>query len=200
MAIRNRVLGLTYVTKELLKPNPRNWRTHPDFQKTALRQILSEVGVADACIARKLPDGSLELIDGHMRREESEGKIPVLVLDVTEQEADKLLVSLDPLSELAESDETLLRDLMKTTKVDNKTLRDFIKSSAPDALEEKKQELQQDDTFINNSIKKVIINFESEEYEQVVEALKEAGESLGFEDNTQIIVKLLITAVDDEDI
>ena len=39
------------------------------------------------------------LIDGHLRAETApDMMVPVLVLDVTEEEADKLLLTLDPLA------------------------------------------------------------------------------------------------------
>jgi hypothetical protein len=42
--------------------------------------------------ARELPDGRLQLIDGHLRAETTlDDVVPVLVLDVIEEEADKLL-------------------------------------------------------------------------------------------------------------
>ena len=34
----------------------------------AVRGVLAEIGYADALLARELPDGSLQLIDGHLRR------------------------------------------------------------------------------------------------------------------------------------
>ena len=74
--------------------------------------LLGEIGYADALIARDTPDG-LVLIDGHLRAETTPDSIvPVLVLDVTEDEADKLLLTLDPLAAMAEADKGLLADLL----------------------------------------------------------------------------------------
>src|SRR5437879_2420739 len=67
MKIRDRIEELRRVRARDLRPNPRNWRVHPKPQVDALRSLLSEIGYADALIARELPDGSLELIDGHLR-------------------------------------------------------------------------------------------------------------------------------------
>ena len=113
MLIRNRVKELRLVPGSQLRPSPRNWRRHPAHQRDALRGLLAEVGIADAVIARELPDGSLELCDGHLRAEElPDTPIPVLVLDVDEAEADKLLATLDPLAGMAGIDEEALRDLL----------------------------------------------------------------------------------------
>src|SRR3954471_4400870 len=100
--MRDRIQELRRVKASSLRPNPRNWRTHPQPQQDALRGILAEVGYADALLARELEDGSLELIDGHLRAETTpDMEVPVLVLNVTPEEADKLLATLDPLAAMA---------------------------------------------------------------------------------------------------
>ena len=110
--IRDRIKSLRRVKSSQLAPNPRNWRTHPEAQAEALRGMLAEVGYAGAVLARETPDG-LELIDGHLRAElDPDAKIPVLVLDVTEQEADKLLATFDPLGAAAEVDQQKLGELL----------------------------------------------------------------------------------------
>jgi hypothetical protein len=87
MNIRDRIKELRRVPAKDLRPNPKNWRTHPDSQAVALRGILAEVGYANAVLARETPAG-LQLIDGHLRAETSgNGIIPVLVLDVSETDA-----------------------------------------------------------------------------------------------------------------
>ena len=117
MNIRNRIIEYRAVDAAELRPNPKNWRTHPKEQQDALRGILAEVGIADAVLARILPDGSLMLIDGHLRTETMpDQKIPVLVLDVTEAEADKLLATLDPLAAMAGKDAEQLAALLGTLK------------------------------------------------------------------------------------
>jgi site-specific DNA-methyltransferase (adenine-specific)/modification methylase len=114
MQIRDRVRELRRVRAGDLTPNPKNWRTHPQAQADALRGILAEVGYADALLARELPDGSLILVDGHLRAETTpEQEVPVLVLDIDEAEADKLLLSLDPLAALAETNAVALDSLLR---------------------------------------------------------------------------------------
>ena len=113
MKIRDRIKDLRRVAAGELKPNPRNWRTHPQAQRDALRGVLAEIGYADALLARELADGSLELIDGHLRAETTpDVEVPVLVLDLNDEEAAKLLVLHDPLAEMAEADTGLLAELV----------------------------------------------------------------------------------------
>src|SRR5580692_9127906 len=105
MNIRDRVKELRRVPASQLKPNAKNWRRHPKEQADALRGLLAEVGFAGATLARELEDGSLMTIDGHLRAETMGNElIPVLILDVTEAEANKLLATYDPISSMAEAD------------------------------------------------------------------------------------------------
>src|SRR2546428_4194890 len=110
--VRDRISGLVRVRAGDLQPNPRNWRRHPHRQRAALRALLRRIGYADALLARREGD-SLVLIDGHLRQSmDPDQVVPVLVLDVTEEEADTLLVTLDPLAALAQADTAALADLL----------------------------------------------------------------------------------------
>lgn len=123
-AVRNRVLRLARVRASDLVPHPRNWRAHPEKQAAALRGILAEIGYADALLARELPDGRLQLVDGHLRAETTpDFEVPVLVLDLTEAEADKLLLSLDPLAAMAEANAEALESLLRDVATDDDALR-----------------------------------------------------------------------------
>tara|TARA_B100000809_G_scaffold100422_1_gene98941 strand:+ start:1880 stop:2389 length:510 start_codon:yes stop_codon:yes gene_type:complete len=115
MKIRDRIKKLVRVPASELLPNPKNWRVHPESQQNALRGVLAEVGIADAVLARETKNG-LQLIDGHLRADiDPSIKWPVLVLDVTEEEADKILLTHDPVSTMAEANidqlETLLDEV-----------------------------------------------------------------------------------------
>ena len=135
MHIRDRIKELRRVRAAELRPNPRNWRTHPERQRDALRGILAEIGYADALLARELPDGSLELVDGHLRAETTpEQEVPVLVLDLSEQEAAKLLVLLDPLAGMAETDSDVLAQLVAEVETDNEAIERLLQdlAGAPD--------------------------------------------------------------------
>jgi hypothetical protein len=135
MKVRDRIKAFKRVPASELLPNPKNWRTHPKEQQDALRGVLAEIGIADACIARELPDGSLMLIDGHLRAETvADAKVPVLILDVTEEEADKLLLTLDPLASMADSDADKLQELLKGVATDNEALQQMMEGLQLQAL------------------------------------------------------------------
>ena len=127
MKIRDRIKELRRVRADLLRPNPKNWRTHPQAQRDALCGVLAEIGYADALLARELPDGTLELIDGHLRAETTpQTEVPVLVLDLTDEEAAKLLALHDPLAGLAEADGDALAALLGEVETDNDALRSVL--------------------------------------------------------------------------
>ena len=127
MKIRDRIKELRRVKASELHPNPKNWRTHPKQQLDALRGILAEVGFAGAELARELPDGSLQLIDGHARAEiAGDAEIPVLILDVTESEADKILATFDPLGAMAEADAGKLEELLHEVQTGSEALAEML--------------------------------------------------------------------------
>ena len=127
MQTRDRIKELRRVRASQLRPNPKNWRTHPPRQQDALRGVLAEIGYADALLARELPDGTLELIDGHLRAETTpEVDVPVLVLDVDAAEADKLLAVLDPLAGQAGIDVTLFQRLRQNIQTASPALQALL--------------------------------------------------------------------------
>lgn len=124
MQIKDRTRELRRVLASTLKPNPKNWRTHPKSQSNAMAGILGEIGYADALIARELPDGSLMLLDGHLRAETTPDSIvPVLIVDVTDSEADKILLSLDPLAAMAEVDSAAMEKLIMEATTESGALK-----------------------------------------------------------------------------
>ena len=124
--IRDRVVELRRVPAAELRANPKNWRRHPRGQVRALTSVLQQVGYADALLARETPEG-LELIDGHLRAEITpEQEVPVLVLDVDQEEADLILATLDPLAAMAEADSEALEALLSSVAIDSADLAEYL--------------------------------------------------------------------------
>lgn len=125
--IRDRIRDLRRVKASELIPHPKNWRIHPEKQARLLQGTLQEIGYADALLAREDEEGRLHLIDGHLRAETTpDQSVPVLVLDLDEEEADKLLAVHDPLAAMAETDQTLLEALVSEMKTDDEAIRSFF--------------------------------------------------------------------------
>ena len=85
-----------------------------------MQKVLDTIGIADAVIAYERDDGQLQMIDGHMRQDiAGDDELPVLILDVNEKEAQELLLTLDPLSAMAETDEHQLEALILSLTLDS---------------------------------------------------------------------------------
>jgi hypothetical protein len=122
-AYRNRIKGHRRVRAGELVPHELNYRTHPQGQRAALAALYEEVGFARSLLAYELPDGRLKLIDGHLRRDmDPEMEVEVEILDVNDEEARALLLSIDPLAALAENQEQIHRRLLELTPTNSEEL------------------------------------------------------------------------------
>lgn len=122
--IRNRIKCHRRVRAGELVPHEWNFRTHPDLQRKALHALYEQVGFARSLLAYELPDGRLKLLDGHLRRDLTpDMEVDVEVLDITDEEARVLLLSLDPLAALAETQSELRARLEDLTPVDAPALK-----------------------------------------------------------------------------
>lgn len=129
MSIKDRVTGFRRVKARDVKPHPQNWRVHPKAQRDALKGLMSEMGFAGAILARELTDGSLEAIDGHLRLDEmGDMEVPVIVTDLTEDEARKLLALYDPLGAMAQADDATLAALLESVQTDDPALTSLLDS------------------------------------------------------------------------
>jgi hypothetical protein len=128
--LKNRIVAHRRIRAAELRSHPRNPRIHSPAQRAALNAILAEVGLARSVLAyvadadRPLGDAApLTLIDGHLRKEELRcAEVEVEVLDVTDDEADKLLLTIDPLAQLADYDRKLLDRLRDDVRTENNDL------------------------------------------------------------------------------
>ena len=133
-AIRNRIKEHRRVRAGDLVPHELNFRHHPHWQARALRAVYDEVGFARSLLAYELPDGRLKLLDGHLRRDlDPNMEVDVEVLDLTDEEARVLLLSIDPLAALAETQEQLHQRLLDLTPVDDPDLRAAWQAAAEQA-------------------------------------------------------------------
>lgn len=145
--IRNRIKGHRRVRAGDLVPHEMNPRTHSDTQREALAALYKEIGFARSLLAYETPCGAcggssvqtpggfpscnickgsgyrLKLIDGHLRQGmDPNMEVDVEVLDVNDEEARKLLLSIDPLAQLAGFDAEAVDKLRATVQSDSDTL------------------------------------------------------------------------------
>jgi hypothetical protein len=163
MQFRDRIVGLRRVAAGSLRANPRNWRTHPREQRDALRGALAEIGYASALLARELPDGGLELIDGHLRAETTpDALVPVLVLDVDEREAAKLLATFDPLTSLAGKDAEALQSLLAEVDLNDPALRSLADALLEDSTAVTDNRAARDREVVVPEVYQVVIDCDGE--------------------------------------
>jgi len=131
-SFKNRIVGLEYVPAGELSVHPKNWRLHPERQRSALMAAFETIGVADAVLAYRSDrnGGALTLIDGHLRRDMLDQDVPVLVTDLGDEEADLLLASHDVITTMAHRDETALAALLDD--IDMGIPRDLLIAIDPD--------------------------------------------------------------------
>ncbi len=129
---KDRVTGLKKIRVDQIEPNPENWRTHSQEQLDAIAGIFGEVGLAGAALGYVGPNGKVRLIDGHARLGlmEPKAKIPVVMLDVNEEEARKLLLTFDPVGQMAGRDDGMLRNLLDSVSFEtdglNETFQELL--------------------------------------------------------------------------
>ena len=114
--VRNRIVDYRRVPARELLANPRNWRRHPSAQRNALTGLLESIGFVGALLAYERESG-LILLNGHLRAKiDPSAVLPVVVADLTDDEADFILSTFDPVSSMAFGDVSRLNDLLGEVK------------------------------------------------------------------------------------
>jgi hypothetical protein len=137
MSTRNRIKSHRRLRAGDLLPHEINDRSHPEDQINALSALYEQVGFARSLLAYEMPDGRLKLIDGHLRRDlDPDRELAVEILDVTDEEANVLLLGIDPLAALARAQHELQTRLMELTPTVSPELRRLWESAATTALDD----------------------------------------------------------------
>jgi hypothetical protein len=120
-----------------LLANPRNWRVHPKAQREVLRGVLRETGWTAPVMVNKVTG---HVVDGHARIEEAikadQARVPVVYLELTEEQEIRELATHDPIAEMAVADEAVLNALIaeaQTTDDATRRLLDALATSEKDS-------------------------------------------------------------------
>jgi len=129
--IKNRIVGNGEEPLDQILYNPRNWRIHPLSQQDALKGVLEEVGWVQQVIVNKRTGN---LIDGHLRCQlaarEGAQTIPVVYVDVSEDEEALVLATLDPIGAMAATDKQKLDELFANIQSENEQVTALIQEIA----------------------------------------------------------------------
>ena len=147
--IKNRIKRHVRIKASELVPHELNPRLHPEEQRQALQALYDEIGFARSLLAYELPDGRLKLIDGHLRQDMTpDMEVDVEVLDVDDAEARALLLSIDPIVQMAEVDNRAMDELLRLTQTDNAMLQAFwanLQSKDREAQDDLERKTKDDD-------------------------------------------------------
>ncbi len=144
---QDRIVGQGKENPEQLLANPQNWRIHPKSQQDALKGALDEIGWIQQVIVNQRTG---HLVDGHLRVElsmrEGETEVPVIYVDLSEAEEKLALATIDPLSAMAETDQSMLDSLLEGLEVQSDDLNGLLESLASgELLDEAEDGLIDDD-------------------------------------------------------
>jgi DNA modification methylase len=128
-AWRSRIVRHGEESPDQLNANPRNWRIHPKQQQDALAGLLDQVGWVQDVIVNERTG---HIVDGHLRVSlaisRGESSIPVVYVDLSEDEEALVLASIDPLAGMAVTDAEQLAALLDAVSVDDAALRAMLDS------------------------------------------------------------------------
>jgi DNA modification methylase len=138
-AWKNRIISSGMVDPTTLNPNELNWRKHPDRQAKALSGTLDTLGwISDIIVNQQTG----RMIDGHLRVElaikNKEKEVPVKYVDLTPEEEELALLTLDPIGAMAEADKNMLEALMANVKTDDERVKALMGEIAQDYKIQKK--------------------------------------------------------------
>lgn len=101
-----------------LVQHPDNWRIHTELQQRALEGVLDEVGWVQAIVVNQR---SGRLVDGHLRLTASlrrgEKSVPVLFVDLSDEEERLVLATLDPIGALAQTESAKLESIVEGLEI-----------------------------------------------------------------------------------
>ena len=134
--VRDRIVETRRVKASEIAEHPGNWRDHPVAQVEALAGVMREVGDVGVLLAwhSERNGGRLTLIDGHARRGLApEHEYMVAITDLTDEEADYVLATHDPLAALARADAARLDALMSSVESSEAAVQQMLTDLAKGA-------------------------------------------------------------------
>ena len=129
---RNRNRGIRTVRVVDLVEHELNYREHPAEQRDMLTATVREIGWYGYPDVYEQADGTLKLIDGHLRKSKlledygADAEIEVNVTDMSDEDARKAILTHDPLASFATMNGATLDALIEQTEFDSASLRKMV--------------------------------------------------------------------------
>lgn len=124
---KNRIVDQTEMDVEGLSPHELNWRLHSARQQEAVREVFDKVGIVQSVIFNQTTG---KLVDGHLRvamaKAMGRTKIPVTIVELSEEEEKVILATYDPIASLAKWDDTTLDELVNSLSDEFDDLLDSV--------------------------------------------------------------------------
>lgn len=129
MGWKNRIVETGTVDPWSVEEHPLQWRTHSDKQASALAGALEEVGWVQDVIVNRTTN---RLLDGHLRvwlaRKEGEKEVPCKFVELSEEEENLILATLDPIGAMAGTNATKQQGLLTMVSAEDERMREFLES------------------------------------------------------------------------
>ena len=130
---RERLMEVRQMRAGDVLPHPLNPKIHPPSQNEALTGLLEDVGKCDILKAyhSEREGGKLVFFDGHARQGLKPDEVwNIGIYDVTDDEADKLLLTFDPIAQEAQASAAKMEMLLHRTSGGNAAVMEFLAKQA----------------------------------------------------------------------
>lgn len=202
VTMRIAVDTIQLVSPNELKANPRNPNTHTEEQIKRLCKVITEQGFRVPIVVSKQ---SGKVVAGHGRLQASLKlgleKVPVSFQDfASEAQENTHMLADNRLAELADMDNTMLKDLLQeldTGEIDM-DLTGFSESEIGSLMT---QVFQGDDTgddptdklevMQNTQLRQIMLVYKQEEFEEIIDLLEELKSKMSLETNHDVITQLI---------
>lgn len=146
----NRIVSYGEEDPEQLLANPLNWRVHPKAQQVSLTGVLDDIGFISPVIVNRTTG---HMVDGHLRvslaLRNNVSSIPVIYVELSEQEEKEALVTLDPIANMAAADmknlESLIGDMGQVNDAVRLLVGEILHESNKKAVKQDLDELDEDE-------------------------------------------------------
>lgn len=131
--IRNRIVGHVELYPSEIQDHPGQAWDHPVGQVKSLTGILRQYGIVDELLVYKSPraGGAYVAIDGHLRKGLDPHRAwPCTVVDLTDEEADGVLLTFDLVGQMKQANVAALDALLASVEIQDEAVQKMLAAAA----------------------------------------------------------------------